>query len=72
MVLLHRELQLQGCFKSFFFCDKSRVKRRFCKSGLSLFANVSWKMLALEVWIVTFCDSLVEHALFGSLDYHFL
>ena len=53
------------------FCEKSRVKRSFWKSGLSLLVKVSWKMLVLEAWIVTFGESLVENARFGSLDCHF-
>ena len=53
------------------FCEKSRVKRSFWKLGLSLFVKVSWKMLVLEAWLVTFGESLVENARFGSLDCHF-
>ena len=33
--------------------------------------KVSWKMLVLEAWIVTFGESLVSNARFGSLDCHF-
>ena len=50
------------------FCEKSRVKRSFWKLGFSLLVKVSCKMLVLEAWIVTFGDSLVENARFGSLD----
>ena len=50
------------------FCEKSRVKRSFWKLGLSLFVKVSWKMLVLEAWLVTFGESLVENACFGSLS----
>ena len=53
------------------FCEKSRVKRSFWKLGLSLLVKVSWKMLVLEAWILTFGESLVENACFGSLDSHF-
>ena len=53
------------------FCEKSRVKRSFWKLGLSLLVKVSWKTLVLEAWIVTFGESLVENARFGSLDCHF-
>ena len=49
------------------FCEKCS----FWKLGLSLFVKVSWKTLALEAWIVTFGESLVENARFGSLDCHF-
>ena len=50
------------------FSEKSRVKRSFWKLALSLLLKVSWKMLILEAWIVTFAESLVENARFGSLD----
>ena len=53
------------------FCEKSRVKRSFWKLGLSLFVKVSWKMFVLEAWLVTFGESFVENARFGSLDCHF-
>ena len=53
------------------FGEKSRVKRPFWKLGLSLLVKVSWKTLVLEAWIVTFGESLVENARFGSLDWHF-
>ena len=53
------------------FCEKSRGKRSFWKLGLSLLVKLSWKMLALEAWILTFGESLVENACFGSLDSHF-
>ena len=42
------------------FCEKSRVKRSFWKLGLSLLVNVSWKMLVLEAWILTFGERLVQ------------
>ena len=41
------------------------------EAGLSLLVKVSWKTLVLEAWIVTFGESLVENARFGSLDCHF-
>ena len=53
------------------FCEKSRVKRSFWKLGLLLLMKVSWKMLVLEAWIVTFGESLVENARFERLDFHF-
>ena len=53
------------------FCEKSRVKRSFWKLGLSLLVKVSCKMLVLEAWLVTFGESLVENARFGSLACHF-
>ena len=53
------------------FCEKSRVKRSFWKLGLSLLVKVSWKMLVVEAWLVTFGENLLENARFGSLDCHF-
>ena len=53
------------------FCEKYRVKRSFWKFGLSLLVKVSWKMLVLKAWIVTFGESLVENARFENLDCHF-
>ena len=53
------------------FWWKSRGKCSFRKLGLSLLVKVSWKMLVLEAWIVTFGESLVENARLGSLDCHF-
>ena len=53
------------------FCEQPRVKRSFWKLGLSLLVDVSWKTLILEAWIVTFGESLVGNACFGSLDCHF-
>ena len=39
-------------------------------AGKSLqFREVSWKTFVLEVWILTFCDSLVENARFGRLQF---
>ena len=49
----------------------SRGKCSFWKLGFSLLVNVSWKMLILEAWILTFGESLVENARFGSLDSNF-
>ena len=54
----------------------SRGKCSFWKLGLSLLVKLSWKMLVLEAlvleaWILTFGESLVENARFGSLDGHF-
>ena len=46
-------------------CNAERLLRS------SLLREVSCKMFVLEVWIVTFCESLVENARFGSLDCHF-
>ena len=53
------------------FWWKSRGKCSFWKLGFSLLVTVSWKMLVLEAWILTFGDSLVENARFASLDSHF-
>ena len=62
---------MQGVCSEIRFCEKSRVKRSFWKLGSSLLVRVSWKMLVLEAWIVTFGESLVENARFGSLDCDF-
>ena len=62
---------MQSVCSEVHFCEKSRGKRSFWKLGLSLLVKVSWKMLVLEAWIVTFGASLVENARFGSLDCHF-
>ena len=53
------------------FWWKSRGKCSFWKLGMSLLVKVSWKMLVLEAWILTFGDSLMENARFGSLECHF-
>ena len=53
------------------FWWKSRVKRSFWKLEFSLLVKVSCKTLVLEAWIVTFGESFVENAPFGSLDCHF-
>ena len=42
-----------------------------CLPRSLLLQEVSWKMLVLEAWIVTFGESLVETARFGSLDCRF-
>ena len=47
---------------------RSREKRSFWKCGFTLLAKVSWKMLVLEVCILTFCKGLVENVRFGSVD----
>ena len=49
------------------FCEKSRGQFSIWKLGLSLVVKVSWKMLVLEAWIVTFGESLVENARFWKL-----
>ena len=38
----------------------------------SLLREIWWKMLVLDVWVLTFGESLVENTWFGSLDSHFL
>ena len=45
---------MQRVYPEVRFCEKSRGKRSFWKLGLSLFVKISWKMLVLEAWIVTF------------------
>ena len=50
------------------FWWKSRGKCSFWKLGVSFLVKVSWKMLVLEAWIVTFGESLVENACLGSLS----
>ena len=54
------------------FLRTSRVICSFWKSGVSLFVNVRCNMHVLEVWIVTFCECVVENTHFGSLDSRFL
>ena len=47
---------------------KSRGEHLFCKRGFSLFVVISWKMLSLDVWIVTLGGSFVTNARFASVD----
>ena len=54
------------------FLRKSCGKRSFWKASFSVFAKVSWKMLVLEGFILTFCGNIVENAHFGSVDSKFL
>ena len=50
----------------FFFGESPAEKYLFWKLGLSLLVvKVSWKILVLEAWILTFGESLVESAGFG-------
>ena len=69
--LLHWDLRCRVFAPKFAFVRKSRVKRSFWKLGLPLLVKVSWKMLVLEAWIVTFGATLVENACLGSLACHF-
>ena len=46
----------------------SRGKCSFWKLGFLLLVKVWWKMFDLEAWILTFGESLVQNAGFGSLD----
>ena len=41
------------------------------KFGLSFLVKVSWKILVLKVWLVTFGESFVENICFGSLNCYF-
>ena len=54
------------------FLRMSPGKLSFWKPSFSLFAKVSWKTLVLEVYILTFCECLVQSARFLSLHSHFL
>ena len=53
------------------FLRKSRGKRSFWKASFPVFAKVSWNTLVLEVWILTFGESLMQNAPFG-VDGRFL
>ena len=50
---------------------KVSCKTFVLEAWVSLLGKVSCKTLVLEGWIVTFGESLVENARFGSLDCHF-
>ena len=50
----------------------SRTKRSFWKVSLSVFANVSYETLILEVFLVRFCECLVRNAHFGRSLCQFL
>ena len=62
---------MQSVYPEVRFCEMSRGKCWFWKIGLSLLVKVSWKMIILEAWILTFGESLVENDRFGSLDSDF-
>ena len=49
-------------------CDMSKM---LVLEADSHFLWKSWKMLMFKAWILTFGESLVENASFGSLDCHF-
>ena len=50
---------------------KVSCKMLVLEAWLSLLVDVSWKSLILKAWIVTFGESLVGNARFGSLHCHF-
>ena len=54
------------------FLRMSRGKRSFWNFGSSVFAKVSWKTLVVEVWALSFCESLVQNARFETVDSQFL
>ena len=54
------------------FLRMSRMKGSFWEISLSVFVNVSYETLILEVFLVRFCECLVRNAHFGSLHSHFL
>ena len=54
------------------FLRMSRTKRSFWTVSLSVFANVSYETLILEVFLVRFCECLVRNAHFGRLHCPFL
>ena len=54
------------------FLGGSRGKHSFWKCGFSVSGKVSWKTFVLEVFRLSFFESLVENALFGSLPTQFL
>ena len=47
------------------FLRMSRMKGSFWKISLSVFANVSYETLILEVLFTSFCECLVRNAHFG-------
>ena len=53
------------------FLRMSRTKRSFWKVSLSVFANVSYETLILEVFLVRFCECLARNAHFGRSLCHF-
>ena len=53
------------------FSRKSRTKRSFWSSGISVLGDVSHKTLVLEVWIFSFQGSLAQNVGFGSPDLQF-
>ena len=59
-------VEFQTALLHFGICDDAE---RLPRS--SLLREVSWKTLVLEAWILTFGESFVEDACFGSLDCHF-
>ena len=54
------------------FVRMSRTKRSFWKVALSVFANVSYETLILEVFLVRLCECLVRNAYFGRSLCQFL
>ena len=54
------------------FLRMSRTNRSFWKVSLSVFANVSYETLILEVFLVRFCECLVRNAHFGRSLCRFL
>ena len=54
------------------FLRMCRVKRSFWKVSLSVFVNVSYKMLILEGLFVRFCECLARNAHFGRFLCQFL
>ena len=54
------------------FLRMSRTKRSFWKVFLSVFANVSYKTLILEVFLVCFCECLARNAHFARSLCQFL
>ena len=54
------------------FLRMSRTKRSFWKVSLSVFANVSYETLILEVFLVRFCECLVRNTHFGRSLCQFL
>ena len=54
------------------FLRMSRTKRSFWKVSYTVFANVSYETLILEVFLVRFCECLVRNAHFGRSLCQFL
>ena len=69
-----RSLVQNARFESiaFDFLPKLCGKQVLLQFGIPIFARASWKTLVLELWILSFCESLVENDPFAIRDSPFL